>query len=192
MKRIRLSCLLVLFVSPGGCSEFDRSPLDRRSIHGWSQVRLPAVPREQAFDAAVQAMGQWFRVAESSPALGQVRSAVQEFDQRGGTDRLRDAALKYKNRMRRTATLVIVEEAGGCRALCEVRVERLDTSDHRVFRDNQRFTDYPNQTPIDSDAAVSTGQSQVWTEVPRDRQLESHILAAVRSRLFPTSAPGAS
>ncbi|RIK65512.1 MAG: hypothetical protein DCC65_12580 [Planctomycetota bacterium] len=149
---------------------------------GWSQTNLPGVSADAAFEAAAAATRQWFSVDEISPETRTVRSRVQEFDQKGGTGRIRDAALQYRNRMRRSATVVVEDTGAGCVAKCVVRVQRLDTADHRVFRDQNRFDDYPTETPIDGEAGVSAEKEDVWTDMPRDRQLEREILDALKLR----------
>ncbi len=165
-----------------GCSDASRTRTGSGRASGWTPSRLPKVSRTEAFDAGVYAMTQWFRLAETSPTEGIIRSTAEEFDQQGGTGRIRDGAVGYKNRMRRIATLTIREKDGGCIAHCRVQVERLDTADHRVFRRQQQFGDVPNETPIDREASVSPEQNQVWTPMPRDRDLERQILALLQSR----------
>ena len=174
-----------------GCSEMGGEGLGGERTEGWSQATLPNVPRAEAFDAGVHAMRQWFRLEDISPGDGLVRSAVTEFDQKGGTGRIRDTAIGYRNRMRHQATLIIAAQGTGSVAKCMVSVERLDTADHRVFRDNDRFQDYPTETPIDRDAGISSSQDQVWTPMPRDRKLEQEILEVLRNRAAPApqSAP---
>ncbi len=169
-------------VAMSGCSEADSGGIFGQRTDGWSQVALPNVNRDVAFDAGLYAMRQWFRLEEIAPETGMVRSATEEFQQRGGTGRIRDTAIGYNNRMRRTATLVLQDTGTGSIAKCIVRVQRLDTADHRVFRDNERFQDYPGDTPIDRDAGVSAGQTEAWTDMPRDRTLEREILNLIRSR----------
>jgi len=190
---MKLAGLFMIVAAIGGCSGIEPATPTRARVEGWSSVTLPNSSKAEVFDAGVYAMKQWFRLDEVSPADGQIRSATVEYDQRGGTERIRDTALKFKNRMRRSATLVVQEVGTNVVARCAVQVQRSDTSDHRVFRDNQRFIDYPNETPIDREAGVTAGQDQVWTDMPRDRQLESDILSVVKSRIAgrgsaPTSA----
>lgn len=174
-------------IAVAGCSslEPDESGLGglaATSSRGWSQVNLPGIQQDAAFDAAVAAVRQWFTLEVTSPETGTVRSRMQEFDQKGGTGRIRDAAIQYRNRMRRSATVIVENTETGCVAKCAVRVQRFDTADHRVFRDQSRFDDYPSETPIDGEASVSAGKDEVWTDMPRDRQLERDILDAIKSR----------
>jgi len=178
---IGLGCM-VLVVGATGCSDLESPGSGGGRMTGWSQTVLPDTPRDAAFDAGVYAMRQWFHLAETVPEEGLVRGATEEYQQEGGTGRIRDDAVGYRNRMRRTAALVIGERETGCVAKCRVRVQRLDTADHRVFRRNEQFGDVPNETPIDRGAAVSTRQDQVWTDMPRDRALERQILNLLQSR----------
>ena len=182
---VRFAPLLAL-APIAGCSELAGSGLGASRAEGWSQVTLPKVSQAEAFDAGVYAMRQWFRLENISPESGLVQSAMSEYDQRGGTGRIRDAAIGYRNRMRRQASLVVEDTGNGSIARCMVKVERLDTADHRVFRDNEQFQDYPTETPIDREAGVSARQDEVWTEMPRDRGLEREILAVLKNRVLPT------
>ncbi|MBN2560983.1 MAG: hypothetical protein JXQ75_08640 [Phycisphaerae bacterium] len=174
--------LAVVLAGVGGCSDLEASGEGGGRETGWQSIRLPTVTRDAAFDASVYAMRQWFPVAEVLQADGVIRSTAEEFDQKGGTGRIRDGAIGYQNRMRRTATLLVREHGAGSLVKCRVRVERLDTEDHRVFRSNEEFGDVPSQTPIDHAAGVSPRQDQVWTPMPRDRGLEREMLDLVRSR----------
>lgn len=176
-------CLAVAMAA-AGCSDLDATGAGGGRETGWTPMRLPGVSRDAAIEAGVYAMGQWFRLADdTSPSDGIIQSVREEYEQAGGTGRLRDGTIGYKNRMRREATLVIRERETGCLARCRVRVQRLDTSDHRIFRRNEQFGDVPSETPIDRDAGVSARQNQVWTDMPRDRELERNILALLRSRV---------
>jgi len=184
--RAGLPVLVVLGGLTVGCS--DARPSDsidtRRSATGdWTQVRLPNTPPEAGFNAGLYAMQQWFRVTETDPQRGVIQSAPSEYEQKGGTGRIRDAAIGFRNRMRRIGAIVVQEVGDGCIVKCKVAVQRLDTADHRVFRSNQQFGDVPNETPIQQEAGVSPRQEQVWTDMPRDRALERQILDVVQNRL---------
>lgn len=187
-RRSPATYLVLLFVSAlAGCSDLGGSQIGSPRAEGWSHVNLPKVSSAEAFDAGVYAMRQWFRLENISPEGGLVQSAMSEYDQKGGTGRIRDTAIGYRNRMRRQATLVVENSPNGSIARCMVKTERLDTADHRVFRDNERFQDYPSETPIDREAGVSARQDEVWTEMPRDRGLEREILGVLKSRVAPAA-----
>jgi hypothetical protein len=174
----------LLLMLSAGCEQPGRtgeSVFSPRRQEG-TLARLPGASRDAAFDAGKYAMQQWFRLDEVSPARGVIRSAAAEYDQKGGTGRIRDS-VGFKNRMRRTAMLVIRDEGGSAAAECIVKVQRLDTADHRMFHQNRGSTDYPSETPIDREAGVSASQDQVWTDMGADRRLESEILEVLRNRL---------
>ena len=134
-------------------------------------------------------MQQWFRVTETDPQRGVIQSAPSEYEQKGGTGRIRDAAIGFRNRMRRIGAIVVQEVGEGCIVKCKVAVQRLDTADHRAFRSNQQFGDVPNETPIQQEAGVSPQQEQVWTDMPRDRALERQVLDVVQNRLEGDAEP---
>lgn len=187
--RLARAWLMMPALLAAGCVGPGASGTARDRPAGGSRALLPKVAPDAAFDAAVYAVGQWFRVAEASRSEGAIRSVTEEFEQKGGTGRIRDAALNFPNRMRRTAAVYVSPHPTGTLVQCEVRVERLDTADHRAFRDNLRFNDYPNETPIDREAGVSAEQDQVWTSMPRDSRLERDILDVIRSRVLPEAPP---
>lgn len=178
-----IAALAVLAVLTGCSDARPGARIDRASTADWSQIKLPDAAAPLAYDAGMYAMRQWFRLAETDPERGLIQSAPGEYEQKGGTGRIRDAALGFKNRMRRTGTLLVQDFGGGCIVKCKVAVQRLDTADHRAFRSNQQFEDVPNQTPIQQEAGVNPSQDQVWTDMPRDHALERQILDIVRDRL---------
>ena len=131
--------------------------------------------------AGTYAMQQWFRGVDPRPSCGLIRGLATEYTQSGGTERIRDV-IGFPNRMRRRGTLSIQPLGDGCRLICRVDRERLDTSDHRIFRQQRSINDLPNQTPIERDAGLTASQEQAWTSLPRDRALEQDILELIRSR----------
>lgn len=184
--RVVVVGLAMLSVTTAGCSDAgstSRINTSRSATGNWTQVRLPNVSPDAAYEAGVYAMQQWFRLTEMDPQRGVIQSAPSEYEQKGGTGRFRDAAIGYNNRMRRIGALVVQEVGEGCIVKCKVAVQRLDTADHRVFRSNTQFSDVPNETPIQQEAGVSPQQEQVWTDMPRDRGLERQVLDVVQNRL---------
>lgn len=173
--------LVALMMLLAGCEAGERSTFVTRQ--GWSSRGIDNATAAQVMDAARYALGQWFTVSETRPSEGLVLAAPSEFDERGGTGRLRDAAIGYRNRVRRRAAVRIRSAARGVTVECIVIKERLDTSDHRVFAMNRQFEDVPNQTPIAGEGATSSSQNEVWSDVGRDRTLERDILAALLERL---------
>ena len=187
--------LLSAAIGTAGCSSARSTPvITRAGTADWSQIRLPNIPPGDAYDAGVYAMRQWFRLAVTDPVEHVIQSVPSEYEQKGGTGRIRDTTIGFRNRMRRTGMLVVQDLDGGCIVKCKVATQRLDTADHRVFQSNQQFADVPNQTPIQGEASVSPSQNQVWTDMPRDRGLEQEILGIVKNRLTGNEAvtPGTS
>ncbi len=165
-------CLLLT----AGCSEMWQAPAPQSVAAGWTPLRLPDTAPDVACDAGLRAMRQYFPSVKKTPGGLMIESGMVEYTQAGGTGRFRDGALKYKNRMRRMATLQITETASGCLVRCRVRRQRPDTADHRAFRQQRRFEDVPNETPIDRGAAATPSQSEQWTEMQRDKALEQEML----------------
>jgi hypothetical protein len=176
-------CPAAAVILAGGCSEIDRAELRRTKTEGWAQLRLPGTSKQAAFDAGVYAMRQWFNLRSVSAERGLIEAIPAEYEQKGGTGRIRDAAIGYTNRMRRTGAMMVEDRGTGCVVKCRIGVQRLDTADHRVFRQNEQFGDLPTETPIDREAGVSPQQNRVWTDMPRDKSREREILAVVRNRV---------
>lgn len=155
----------------------------------WSREVVAVPAGESAFDAAKFAVSQWFAIDRAEPQDGLITTFPAEFEERGGTGRFRDAAIRFPNRMRRKAIVRISQTGDHASVDCVVIRERLDTSDYRVFALNRQFDDVNNQTPIQEDAATSARQNEVWTEVGRDRGMERQILNVVREKLGGATSP---
>jgi hypothetical protein len=158
---------------------------------GFTVRTLPSVSDDQAAAAAELAFQEHFRI-DRPLAGGQVvlelRSVPQDREQLGGTGRLRDEAVQHPNRVRRIALLRLLREAGRLQAHCQVLLERQDTADVEMFRQDRRREDTPTYTPLDSESATPE-QNAVWTVVGRDAELEREIVASLIERLTPTE-PG--
>ena len=172
-------CLLVA----AGCSEMWQSPAPQSAADGWTPLRLPGTSPDVACDAGLRAMRQYFPAVKTASAGRTIESGTVEYTQAGGTGRFRDGALKFKNRMRRMATLQITETASGCLVRCQVRRQRLDTEDHRTFRQQRMFEDVPNETPIDRGAGATPSQNEQWTEMQRDTALEREMLEVLLNQV---------
>jgi len=155
----------------------------------WSRESLTVPPNESAFDAAKFAVSQWFPIELAQPQDGLITTHPVEFEERGGTGRFRDAALNFPNRMRRKAIVRVTQTGNQASVDCVVIKERLDTPDYRVFAMNREFDDVNNQTPIENEAATSSRQNEVWTEVGRDHSMERQILNVVRDKIHGETSP---
>ena len=116
-----------------GCADPADSMGGSQRAGGGRQLRLANVSVDRAFEAGTYAMQQWFRGVDPRPSGGLIRGLATEYTQSGGTERIRDV-IGFPNRMRRRGTLSIQALGDGCRLFCRVDRERLDTSDHRIFR----------------------------------------------------------
>jgi len=151
---------------------------------GYASVALPGVDREGAFDAAAAALrGHGFRIAQADPDLWQIQTHPLESVSRGGTDRLHEAVVSLPSRVRRIATVHIQKSRSGCQALCQVQLQRLDTTQRDVFARQREFADVPSDTPIERGEGMTTDQTATWTDLRRDRSTERQILQAIRARI---------
>ena len=161
-----------------GCTE------QTRSARNYHAKRMTGVSKADAYRAAKATLREYdFRLGEEDRAKGRLRSVPRAETMAGGTGRLRDTALKYPNRVRRIALLEIVPHAEALELMCKVLLERLDTSDHKVFRREHGTHDVPSDTPIQEDGGLSGGENEVWTLVRRDRALERQMMAAWEERM---------
>lgn len=180
---LMLPGFVMILIGLSGCSDLITTPAPRTREEGASSLRLANVAPDVAFDEGILTLRQRFRTVEALRANGRIESGMVEYDQKGGTGRIRDDTLKFKNRMRRKATMWINDSETGVVVRCQVRVQRLDTSDHQFFRPHNEFEDIPNETPIDRDAGISTDQKEEWTEMPRDVGLERELLRILSTRV---------
>jgi hypothetical protein len=159
---------------------------------GYTVRALPVSSDEQAVTAAQDAFREHFRIEHSSmgPAvLLELRSLPAEGTQQGGTGRLGDEMLSAPARVRRVAMLRLARRGEQLRAFCQVRQQRLDTSEMEMFRRDQQRLDVPTETPIDQQGATRE-QEAVWTDVGRDTALEREIIASLIERLSATLPGG--
>ena len=78
------------------------------------------------------------------------------------------------------------KSASSKRGFCQIRLERQDTADVEMFRQDRRREDTPTHTPLDDESATPE-QSAVWTVVGRDAELEREVVASLIERLAPAS-----
>lgn len=187
-RAILVACAIVLAGAPG-CSELSATSGADGAGGGATPLKMPNTTTNAAFDAGLNALRQYFSQVQDLRLEGRLVSGWAEYDQKGGTGRLRDATLNYRNRLRRRATLWISPAEPGAVAKCQVRTQRLDTADHRAFEQQQQFNDLPNSTPIDREAATTTDQNQAWTEMQRDRQMERELLQVLSSIAAKSDTP---
>ncbi len=103
-------------------------------------------------------------------------------------ERIRDV-LGRPNRHRRLATLGMSQDGTAVMLQCQVRIERLDTTEQAAFARN-RGDDRPNDTPIERLGVDAPSAREEWVYVSRDRQAEADILDAIASHFAPTRPAG--
>lgn len=188
MRPFAALLISMLLLSFAGCDDADPRLTDIPR-QNWARQRFPDATEKQLFAAAQYAVRQWFPIKSADPEAGLITSYPLEEQERGGTGRIRDTAIHYPNRIRRRATVRLLPEGGTTVVECVVIKDRLDTADMRVFEKNRQFDDVNNQTPIQTEAATSARQNEVWSEIGRDRGMEQRILAVIRERIGGPSAP---
>ncbi|MCA9256269.1 MAG: hypothetical protein KDA33_11565 [Phycisphaerales bacterium] len=176
-----LAAGLALVVS--GCSGSNSGVNDRRATGGATPQTFRNVNMDDCLEAATVVVRDQFGTVRVSASAGTIEGGPQSFTQRGGTARVTDATLKPTYKMRRIGSIWLAPAEGGVTANCQVRVQRLDTTDYRAFRTHDEFNDLPTATPIDSDAGLRADQQEVWTELQRDSTMERQILGAIYRRL---------
>lgn len=106
----------------------------------------------------------------------------------GRGERVRDV-FGRPNRHRQIAVLWITQEGTSVVLQCQVRTERLDTTERAAFA-RERGDDRPSDTPIDRLGADAPKAREEWVYVRRDRAAESRILDAI-VRHFTVTQPAA-
>jgi len=169
-----------------GCSEMgsDFSGIGYTGFKRQTMCAKSDVTVEQAMDLGRRVLAQQgFRL--KSVDKDEMRIETHPFEQtaRGGEGRLRDSVVKVPNRVRRTATLEFSTRGDDLQAYCQVKLERLETADHRVFAQQRQFDDAPTQTPIEREGATTARQNTVWSSAGRDEAMEREILADLHERI---------
>lgn len=168
-----------------GCADDDASTrLGPSRRGGYSSRRFAGVSLTDARPEVARAFRQYFRL-DTERSTGQVlvgRPSEQVRD--GEPQRVREV-FGGRNRHRRVATVRMSPEAGAVLIMCQVQVERLDTSERAAFA-RQRGDDRPADTPIERTGNTSADRREEWVPAGRDRQTEQLILASIEERLSAT------
>lgn len=183
------ACILASALT--GCASSDATVAEQRATGGATPQTFRNVSVARVYEAGAAAMGESFESVRISHARGMIEAGPQSYTQQGGTQRVTDAALRPTYHMRRFGTLWISEDEDGVHVNCQVRVQRMDTTDYRSLRTHEEFSDLPTETPIDKDAGLTADQRQAWTELARDQTLERQLLGAINQRLRGPTEGGA-
>lgn len=178
-----LIAVIGMMLAAGGCSTSTNAVAERRASGGATPETFRNVSMDACINAAAVVLRDQFGSVRVSANEGKVEGGPESFTQRGGTARVADSALKPAYTMRRFGTIWLAPSDSGVAASCQVRVQRLDTTDYRTFRTHNEFNDLPTGTPIDGDAALTPDQREAWTDLPRDNTMERQLLGAMYRRL---------
>jgi len=96
---------------------------------------------------------------------------------------LGDAPSLSKQRLRRTAKLLLKRHNQKWWAYVRVQVDRLDTSAYQQFSTQRTARDHQFATPMETDETAPWPRQQVWSRLRRDRAGEKAILARIRRQM---------
>jgi len=175
-----------------GCSEATplTAPRQPRGGSGATTQLVTAADPVMVVEAGSDALRNYFDSVRARPNAGVIDAGPALYTRCGGSERIGDRTLKPNNQFRRMGKIWVTENKGKLAAHCQIKVQRLDTSEYIALRTNDEFTDLPNATPIDSDAGLTAEQKQVWTDLPRDTVLEREILQILERRLSGRAGAG--
>ncbi|MBI5865420.1 MAG: hypothetical protein HZB38_13120 [Planctomycetes bacterium] len=168
---------LGLMLSAGCASDVDRQMATR-------EITADA---DTTFASAVSVMRRDFDRLNIDRTARTITAEPQEFTTRSDSGTTRDL-IRAPSKLRRVATLS-VRPRGEDRAQVRLRIDRQREDTTRVEQSQPgqyRLSDAPGYTPIERDAATSTRQNSVWTNIGRDNVLEREMLGELE-RLFSKS-----
>ena len=191
MRPLTWCVLLPLLAAAAGCSET-----------GGVRMRQQEWALEDAEPDAVLAEGttilqREFGRVKVDRAARRIVTAPVEFTTGRESGTARDL-YGGQSTMRRVAEFSVGRRGGTTVARLRVDVQRRDTVQRAVVQpEGYRLSDAPgHETPVDRDAATTTEQNTVWTQVRRDTRLERQLLEELRERFArgdggqePASAP---
>jgi hypothetical protein len=148
------------------------------TTQSYSLLRLQDVSRSAAFDAAVLAMGERFRLSENDRDQGLLRSEPQEADVAEG-DVSVGGVVGVPRRVRKVATTMVSGSERSAEVWCKVVVERYDTTARSALSQELSSNDLPTATAAERDAPTTAQQNEVWRATGRDRKTERAVLAAI-------------
>ncbi len=169
----------------GGVSLFSESGRGRGEF---TSRLIPDAALEAVRPVAARVFRSGYRLdSDRSTGTTLVSRPVEATGEQHG-ERIRDV-LGRPNRHRRLATLRFSQDGSAVMLQCQVRIERLDTTEQAAFARN-RGDDRPNDTPIERLGSDAPRAREEWVYVGRDRQAEADILDAITKQFAPTQPAG--
>lgn len=182
MKRL-WSCPIaaLLVIACAGCSS--------QTDFSAAQARVIDAPADEVLRAAEALLRQEFGGVRIERQSRRLITEPTEFTTSSESGTARDL-VRARSRMRRTASLTVVEREGGSLARVRVDMDRLDSAQREAVQpEAYRLSDSPGYTAIERDAATTRRQNAVWTPVGRDRGLERTLLTDLEAKFNPGVQP---
>jgi len=169
---IRFCCAALPAVTIAACSA--PAPTART----FNYLRLPTVSRADAFEAALQATSERFRVARLDREAGVIVSVPNEGTEVVHQGRVGDL-LGVPRRVRSTATIQVTGSDSAAEVWCKIVVEVYETQEQRLYAQAHALDDLPTATPADRAGATTPEQNEVWRVVRRDKRAERNLRQAI-------------
>lgn len=171
--RMKLFAIVMIAITVAGCESTGPSSKN------FSYVRLPGVDREVAFGAATQAMREDHTIARIDRDHWMIQSVPEETEEETTTPRVGDLVGVPRN-VRRVATAYVTGTDEATEAWCKIVIERNESREHNLFKNDMQHDDTASATPADREAATTTEQNSVWRMIRRDKRAEREFLNTVR------------
>lgn len=171
--RIKSLAIILFALTVVGCE----SP--GPSSKNFSYVRLPGVAKEAAFTAATKTMRETHDIARIDREQWMIQSVPEETEEEATTPRVGDLVGVPRN-VRRVVTAYVTGTDKATEAWCKIVIERNESQEHYLFKNDMQQDDTATGTPADRDAATTVEQNSVWRMLRRDKRAERDFLNAVR------------
>ncbi len=175
MTRFAVALTALTLIGLTGCA------VERERV-GFTAREINDAAPEEVLAAAKPVLQREFGRMRYEPSRGRLVCGPSEYVSTTGTGTLSDV---YHGRttLRRTATFATGTRGPNAIARLRVDVERRDTERRPMtVREGSRLSDAPGYSAVETDAATTASQNEVWTFIRRDTQLESALLAEVQSQ----------
>lgn len=165
------TCLFAATLA-AGCSNIAPNPLN------YSRARFDSCSRDAAFDAAVLAVSERYRIASSNRSSGTI--VAEPLESEGSAPGARLGDIVDAPRRTRTRTKAVVTGKGtSAEVWCKVVIDRCDEQGAELFVHDSARLDDATGTPADRGGARTREQNAVWRAAGRDQAQERSILRAV-------------
>jgi hypothetical protein len=179
-----MACIILIGLSMLGCNA--AQPTTRT----FGYLHLSSTPREKAFDAATQAMGERYRLESVDSRTGIITNVPEESNEIVSRGRVGDV-VGVPRRVRRVATVWVTGSEESSEVWCKVLVEASESQELTLFARETSLDDAPTGTAVDRGSAATPEQNTYWRAIRREKQTERSILQAVEEIVARKSAGAA-